>query len=83
MMYRTLGRTGWDISTVSFGAWAIGGSWGAVDEREAMQALHRAVDRGINLFDTADELAPLSPEVMAAVREIYDTRIKPRVHAYW
>ena len=54
MKYRTLGRTGWNISTVSFGAWAIGGSWGPVDEHEAMQALHRAVDRGINLFDTAD-----------------------------
>jgi aryl-alcohol dehydrogenase-like predicted oxidoreductase len=54
MRYRTLGRTGWNISTVSFGAWAIGGSWGAVDERDALHALHRAVDRGINFFDTAD-----------------------------
>jgi aryl-alcohol dehydrogenase-like predicted oxidoreductase len=54
MRYRTLGRTGWNLSTVSFGAWAIGGSWGTVDEREAMQALNRALDLGINLFDTAD-----------------------------
>jgi aryl-alcohol dehydrogenase-like predicted oxidoreductase len=54
MKYRTLGRTGWNISTVSFGAWAIGGAWGAVDEGEAMKALHRALDLGINFFDTAD-----------------------------
>ena len=54
MRYRTLGRTGWNVSTVSFGAWAIGGSWGTVDEGEAMQALNRALDLGINLFDTAD-----------------------------
>lgn len=54
MKFRTLGRTGWNISTIGFGAWAIGGSWGAVDDGEALQTLHRALDRGINLFDTAD-----------------------------
>ena len=32
MQYRELGRTGWQVSEVSFGAWAIGGSWGTVDE---------------------------------------------------
>ncbi|HUI10375.1 MAG TPA: aldo/keto reductase, partial [Bacteroidota bacterium] len=32
MEYRTLGRTGWDVSAISFGAWAIGGTWGAVDD---------------------------------------------------
>ena len=54
MQYRPLGRTGWNVSTISFGAWAIGGTWGAVDDRESMAALHRALDRGVNLFDTAD-----------------------------
>ncbi|RQS14476.1 aldo/keto reductase [Burkholderia sp. Bp8998] len=54
MKYRTLGRTGWSVSTVSFGAWAIGGSWGAVDDREAMRTLHTALDCGVNFFDTAD-----------------------------
>ena len=34
MNYRTLGRTGWKISEISFGAWAIGGAWGDVDDRE-------------------------------------------------
>ncbi len=54
MNYRELGRTGWRVSTVSFGAWAIGGTWGSVDDRESLSALHRAVDGGVNFFDTAD-----------------------------
>ena len=54
MEYRTLGRTDWQVSTVSFGAWAIGGTWGTVTEDESMGALHRALDRGVNFFDTAD-----------------------------
>ncbi len=51
---RTLGRTGWRVSTVSFGAWAVGGTWGPVDDTESLAALHRALDRGVNFFDTAD-----------------------------
>ena len=54
MLYRQLGRTGFSVSTVSFGAWAIGGSWGAVDDAESMRALHAAVDCGVNFIDTAD-----------------------------
>jgi aryl-alcohol dehydrogenase-like predicted oxidoreductase len=54
MKYRELGRTGWQVSEISFGAWAIGGAWGDVDDRESLAALHRAVDLGVNFFDTAD-----------------------------
>jgi aryl-alcohol dehydrogenase-like predicted oxidoreductase len=54
MQYRTLGRTGWNVSTISFGAWAIGGTWGPVEDQESLKALHRAVDLGVNFFDTAD-----------------------------
>lgn len=54
MNYRELGRTGWKVSTVSFGAWAIGSAWGDVDDKESLKALHRAVDLGVNFFDTAD-----------------------------
>ena len=54
MEYRELGRTGWKVSAISFGAWAIGGTWGAVDDKESIAALHRAVDLGVNFFDTAD-----------------------------
>ncbi len=54
MNYRTLGRTGWQVSEISFGAWAIGGAWGQVDDKESLAALHAALDGGVNFFDTAD-----------------------------
>jgi len=54
MQYRKFGRTGWDVSTVSFGAWAIGADWGSVDDQDSLAALHKAVDSGTTLFDTAD-----------------------------
>ena len=54
MQYRTLGRTGWKVSAISFGAWAIGGTWGTVNDDESLAALHRALDLGVNFFDTAD-----------------------------
>jgi aryl-alcohol dehydrogenase-like predicted oxidoreductase len=54
MQYRELGHTGFKVSTISFGAWAIGGTWGNVDDQESLAALHRAVDLGVNFFDTAD-----------------------------
>jgi aryl-alcohol dehydrogenase-like predicted oxidoreductase len=54
MKYRELGRTSWKVSEISFGAWAIGGAWGGTDDRESLAALHRAVDLGVNFFDTAD-----------------------------
>jgi aryl-alcohol dehydrogenase-like predicted oxidoreductase len=54
MKYRELGRTGWKVSEISFGAWAIGGTWGKVDDQESLAALHAALDGGVNFFDTAD-----------------------------
>jgi aryl-alcohol dehydrogenase-like predicted oxidoreductase len=54
MKYRPLGRTGWKVSEISFGAWAIGGFWGDVSDAEGMGALNTAVDSGVNFFDTAD-----------------------------
>src|SRR5215467_13882965 len=54
MEYRELGRNGWNVSAISFGAWAIGGAWGEVDDKESLAALNRALDLGVNFFDTAD-----------------------------
>ena len=54
MKYRAFGNTGWQVSSVGFGSWAIGGSWGSVEDQESMKTLHAALDEGINLFDTAD-----------------------------
>jgi aryl-alcohol dehydrogenase-like predicted oxidoreductase len=54
MQYRRLGRTDMTVSTISFGAWAIGGTWGPVDDADSIRALHSAIDTGVNFVDTAD-----------------------------
>lgn len=54
MNYRELGNTGMKISEVSFGTWAIGGSWGTTTDAESLSALDDAIDQGVNFFDTAD-----------------------------
>jgi aryl-alcohol dehydrogenase-like predicted oxidoreductase len=54
MTYRRLGRTDMAVSAISFGAWAIGGFWGEVDDEASIRALHAAVDEGVNFIDTAD-----------------------------
>ena len=54
MEYRELGRTSWKISAISLGTWAMGSLWGAVDPRESRATLNRALDLGVNFFDTAD-----------------------------
>ncbi|HXY41293.1 MAG TPA: aldo/keto reductase [Vicinamibacteria bacterium] len=54
MQYRRLGRTDMEVSAISFGAWAIGGTWGEVDDEQSIAALHAAVEAGVNFVDTAD-----------------------------
>jgi aryl-alcohol dehydrogenase-like predicted oxidoreductase len=55
MQYRPLGRTGWNISEIGFGAWGIGGdAWGSTDDKASLVALHKAIDLGVNFIDTAD-----------------------------
>jgi aryl-alcohol dehydrogenase-like predicted oxidoreductase len=54
MKYRQLGRTPWKVSEIGFGAWAIGGAWGSVDDTESLAALRQAIDSGVNFIDTAD-----------------------------
>jgi aryl-alcohol dehydrogenase-like predicted oxidoreductase len=54
MKTRYFGRTGWEVSEIGFGSWAIGADWGPVDEREAIAALNEALDRGTTFIDTAD-----------------------------
>lgn len=54
MKYNTLGKTGYEISELSFGTWAIGGAWGQTDDQESLKALKEAMDAGVNFFDTAD-----------------------------
>ncbi|MFD2332624.1 aldo/keto reductase [Cohnella sp. GCM10020058] len=54
MNLRPLGKTGLQVSEVSFGTWAIGGSWGQTNDAESLRALDKAMDEGVNFFDTAD-----------------------------
>jgi aryl-alcohol dehydrogenase-like predicted oxidoreductase len=54
LKYRQLGNTELSVSEVSFGTWAIGGSWGNVKDTDSLEALARAMDEGVNFFDTAD-----------------------------
>ena len=54
MRYRRLGKTGYEVSEIGFGAWALGGQWGTVDDAASLRALHAAADAGVNFFDTAD-----------------------------
>src|SRR3990170_3106941 len=51
---RPFGRTGWSVSEIGFGAWAIGGSWGDVGETDARDALLAALEAGTTFIDTAD-----------------------------
>jgi aryl-alcohol dehydrogenase-like predicted oxidoreductase len=54
MKYRVLGKTGYKISEISVGTWAMGDAWGSVDDESSLLALKKAVDLGVNFFDTAD-----------------------------
>ncbi len=54
MQTRKFGRTGRNVSEIGFGAWAIGGSWGTVDESDAVGALNAGLDAGMTFIDTAD-----------------------------
>lgn len=54
MKYRTMGRTGYKVSEISFGAWQIGGgSWGTQSDEDSIKALNSAIEKGVNFIDTA------------------------------
>ncbi len=54
MKFRPFGRTGWQVSEIGFGAWQLGGQWGAQDDAESVRVLHYAFGQGINFVDTAE-----------------------------
>jgi len=54
MKYNPLGDTGFKVSELGFGTWAIGGDWGKNDDQESLRGLDTAMDAGVNFFDTAD-----------------------------
>jgi aryl-alcohol dehydrogenase-like predicted oxidoreductase len=52
MNYRRFGRTDWKVSEIGYGMWGLAG-WTESDDRESLDALARAVELGVNFFDTA------------------------------
>jgi aryl-alcohol dehydrogenase-like predicted oxidoreductase len=70
MRRRPLGRTGFDVSEIGFGAWAIGADWGQVDDEAAAATIEAALTTGVNFFDTADVYGDgLSERRIAAARQ--------------
>ncbi len=71
MNYRPLGRTGWEASEIGFGAWGIGGdAWGKTDDNDAIAALHKGIELGVNFIDTADVYGDgHSEQLIAQVRK--------------
>jgi aryl-alcohol dehydrogenase-like predicted oxidoreductase len=85
MRSRRLGRSGLEVSEVGFGAWGIGGGWGAVDDGQALRALERALDLGVTFFDTAlgygdGHSEELVGKAVRAVRDrvVLATKIPPK-----
>ena len=76
MKYRELGRTGWKVSEISFGAWAIGADWGEVDDKVSLAALERSIELGVNFIDTADVYGDgRSERLVAEVKRRHKDRI--------
>jgi aryl-alcohol dehydrogenase-like predicted oxidoreductase len=73
MDYRELGRTGWKVSTIGLGTWAMGSLWGPVNDDESLATLNRALDLGVNFFDTADVYGsePLMGQLRRQRRETF------------
>lgn len=64
MKYRTLGKTGFEISEVSLGTWQLGGKWGqGLDAATAQRTLEKAFDNGVNFIDTADVYKDTQSEI--------------------
>ncbi len=77
MNYRALGRTGWEVSEMGFGAWGIGGdAWGKTDDKDAIAALHKAIELGVNFIDTADVYGDgHSEQLIAQVRKQHNEKL--------
>lgn len=91
MQYKKFGKLGWNISEIGFGGWAIGGDmWGAQDDIQSIQALHEAIDLGVNFIDTAQGYGKgHSEELIGAVLKerkekiFVATKIPPTAEFKW
>src|SRR3954469_4855253 len=92
MQYRSFGRLNWKVSSIGFGAWAIGGSWGPQSQDDSVKALHAALDLGCNFIDTAQVYGDgKSEQIIARVlrerkrdhRVYVATKIPPTPEGEW
>lgn len=68
MQYRTLGRTGLKVSEIAQGTWAFGNNvYGGVDEKDGIAAIHKGIDLGINLMDTAPQYGTATQDGVAEI----------------
>lgn len=68
MKYRTLGRTGLNVSEISLGTWAFGNNvYGGIDEKDGINTIHEGIDLGINLFDTAPQYGTTKQDGVAEI----------------
>jgi len=88
MKYREFGRLGWDVSEIGFGGWGIGKAWwGNVDDKESVRALAKAVEVGINFFDTAyvygdGHSENLMGKTLKGKKVFIATKIPPKGHGW-
>lgn len=88
MHRRKLGRTGWDVSEIGFGAWGIGVNWwGATDDTESVRSLQTAWDAGVNFFDTAyvygdGHSEKIIAEALAGKPALVATKVPPKDAAW-
>ncbi len=76
MRYRSFGRTGWQVSEIGYGMWGMAG-WTGSDDEQSFAALTRAVELGVNFFDTAYAYGEGRSEALLGrlVRSFPDRRI--------
>ena len=72
METRTLGQSGVSVSVLGLGTWPMGGEWwGGTDDAESIRTIHRALELGVTLFDTAEAYASgHAEEVLAAAQAL-------------
>jgi len=73
MEYRKLGKTGWNVSIVGYGAAPLGAYTGKLNEKEAIRSVHAAIDLGINFIDTAPYYGATASET---VRRMADSAFR-------
>ena len=86
MEYNNLGVSTLNISKVGFGCWAVGGNWGDTDDKKSVETIRKAVDLGINFFDTADSYGFGHSEVLlgkALGKKRKDVIIATKVGLAW